>query len=200
VLSVIFSVFATLSKSIENLLRILPTLGMDGLRLQGCCYCTLLRPLRLCQHFMLLSEMRHSVSCIMQVDANLAAAGFDLADFDAIVAADKFEAIKPAPDIFLAAARLMGTAPDLCVVVEDAPAGILAARNAGVISVQAGMGSSSIEWYFFIFELALSVPEAMATVRVEARFTPCVQQLPGPSHISLGADRLDGNVAAHLQV
>jgi HAD superfamily hydrolase (TIGR01509 family) len=66
-----------------------------------------------------------------QVDANLAAAGFTASDFDAVVAADKFEAIKPAPDIFLAAARLMGTPPAECVVVEDAPAGVQAAKNAG---------------------------------------------------------------------
>lgn len=66
-----------------------------------------------------------------QVDANLAAAGFDASEFDAVVAADKFDAIKPAPDIFLAAAQLMGVPPSACVVVEDAPAGIQAARNAG---------------------------------------------------------------------
>lgn len=85
---------------------------------------------------MILLNMCHCVSCVMQVDANLAAAGFDPADFDAVVAADKFETIKPAPDIFLAAAQLMDTPPDLCVVVEDAPAGILAAKNAGAISTQ----------------------------------------------------------------
>ena len=66
-----------------------------------------------------------------QVDANLAAAGLLPSDFDAVVAADKFEAIKPAPDIFLAAAKLMGTPPQQCVVVEDAVAGVQAAQNAG---------------------------------------------------------------------
>jgi HAD superfamily hydrolase (TIGR01509 family) len=66
-----------------------------------------------------------------QVDANLVAAGFSVSDFDAVVAADKFEAIKPAPDIFLAAAGLMGTPPEQCVVVEDAAAGVQAAKNAG---------------------------------------------------------------------
>jgi hypothetical protein len=48
-----------------------------------------------------------------------------------VVAADDFEAIKPAPDIFLAAARMMGVAAAECVVVEDAPAGIQAAKAAG---------------------------------------------------------------------
>ena len=67
-----------------------------------------------------------------QVDANLKLVGFDAAaDFDAIVSADLFERLKPAPDIFLAAAREVGVKPSACVVVEDAAAGVQAARAAG---------------------------------------------------------------------
>jgi HAD superfamily hydrolase (TIGR01509 family) len=39
---------------------------------------------------------------------------------------------KPAPDLFLHAAKLMGVRPEDCVVVEDSPAGIKAARRAGM--------------------------------------------------------------------
>jgi pseudouridine-5'-monophosphatase len=39
---------------------------------------------------------------------------------------------KPAPDIFLVAADRLGAPPRACVVVEDAPAGIEAARAAGM--------------------------------------------------------------------
>jgi HAD superfamily hydrolase (TIGR01509 family) len=39
---------------------------------------------------------------------------------------------KPAPDLFLYAARQMGVAPERCVVVEDAPAGVTGARAAGM--------------------------------------------------------------------
>jgi beta-phosphoglucomutase len=39
---------------------------------------------------------------------------------------------KPAPDIFLAGAALVGAAPVRCVVFEDAPAGVAAARAAGM--------------------------------------------------------------------
>lgn len=39
---------------------------------------------------------------------------------------------KPAPDLFLHAARAMGVAPDDCLVVEDSPNGVLAARAAGM--------------------------------------------------------------------
>lgn len=39
---------------------------------------------------------------------------------------------KPAPDLFLAAARALDVAPDECLVVEDSPAGVVAARAAGM--------------------------------------------------------------------
>ncbi len=39
---------------------------------------------------------------------------------------------KPAPDLFLLAAKSMGFAPSACVVVEDAKAGVQAARAAGM--------------------------------------------------------------------
>ncbi len=39
---------------------------------------------------------------------------------------------KPAPDLFLHAAKEMGVRPEDCVVVEDSPAGIDAARRAGM--------------------------------------------------------------------
>jgi HAD superfamily hydrolase (TIGR01509 family) len=42
---------------------------------------------------------------------------------------------KPAPDIFLAAAAALGVAPARCVVVEDAPAGIAAARAGGMAAL-----------------------------------------------------------------
>ncbi|WP_069462358.1 HAD family hydrolase [Actinacidiphila rubida] len=39
---------------------------------------------------------------------------------------------KPAPDLFLHAASVMGVAPERCVVVEDSPLGVRAARAAGM--------------------------------------------------------------------
>ena len=42
---------------------------------------------------------------------------------------------KPAPDVFLRAAELIGVPPERCVVLEDAPAGIQAARSAGMKAV-----------------------------------------------------------------
>lgn len=42
---------------------------------------------------------------------------------------------KPNPDVFLHAAQQLGSRPEACVVIEDAPHGIEAARRAGMRSV-----------------------------------------------------------------
>ena len=52
--------------------------------------------------------------------------------FDAVVCADDYERGKPHPDPFLMAARLIGVAPGDCVVFEDSPTGIEAAKAAGM--------------------------------------------------------------------
>lgn len=52
--------------------------------------------------------------------------------FAAIVTADDVEHGKPAPDIFLEAARRMGVAPQDCIVLEDGETGIVGAKAAGM--------------------------------------------------------------------
>ncbi len=52
--------------------------------------------------------------------------------FDEVVTAEDVAEGKPAPDVFLRAAKLMGVAPHRCLALEDAPAGILAAQRAGM--------------------------------------------------------------------
>ncbi len=68
----------------------------------------------------------------IKVEANLRAIGADLAGFAAVVVGEDAERKKPAPDIFLAAARKLGLAPGQCCVVEDAVNGIRAAKTAGM--------------------------------------------------------------------
>lgn len=52
--------------------------------------------------------------------------------FDEVVTADDVANGKPAPDIFLKAAELLGVAPGKCLVIEDAPPGVAAALAAGM--------------------------------------------------------------------
>ena len=62
--------------------------------------------------------------------------------FDAIAGEEDVHRGKPDPRIFLVAAAKLGVPPDRSIVVEDAPAGVAAARGAGmrVIGVRTGHG------------------------------------------------------------
>jgi HAD superfamily hydrolase (TIGR01509 family) len=57
---------------------------------------------------------------------------------DAIADGYSVERSKPAPDLFLFAAQQLGLAPEHCIVVEDAAAGITAAIAAGMGTVGIG--------------------------------------------------------------
>ena len=57
---------------------------------------------------------------------------------DAIADGDSVTRPKPAPDVFLYAAKQLGLAPDRCVVVEDATVGIEAAIAGGMRSIGIG--------------------------------------------------------------
>ncbi|HBM61979.1 MAG TPA: HAD family phosphatase [Citreicella sp.] len=49
--------------------------------------------------------------------------------------ADQVAQGKPAPDLFLLAARELGVPPEICVVIEDSPHGVKAARAAGMRAI-----------------------------------------------------------------
>jgi HAD superfamily hydrolase (TIGR01509 family) len=68
------------------------------------------------------------------VDVVLAVIGL-AACFQAIVSAEDVTLGKPDPQVFLTAASRLGSVPAQSVVVEDAPAGIEAARRAGMPSI-----------------------------------------------------------------
>lgn len=55
--------------------------------------------------------------------------------FSAIVTKDDVEHGKPAPDLFVEAARQLGAEPEVCLVIEDAVLGVEAARAAGMAAV-----------------------------------------------------------------
>ena len=68
------------------------------------------------------------------VQASLRVTGL-LPLFDLIVSADEVEHGKPAPDVFLEAARQMGVSPEQCVVLEDSDEGLQGAHAAGMRAV-----------------------------------------------------------------
>ncbi len=69
---------------------------------------------------------------LRKIRANLGKIGLPVETWDAVTSAEDVVLKKPAPDIFLAAARKMGVPPARCVVIEDAVVGVTAARSAGM--------------------------------------------------------------------
>ncbi|WP_435009070.1 HAD-IA family hydrolase [Tundrisphaera lichenicola] len=67
----------------------------------------------------------------IKVEGNLREIGLPSTNFDAIVTGSEVDRKKPAPDLFLEAARRLGLDPGSCLVIEDAVVGVAAARAAG---------------------------------------------------------------------
>lgn len=65
------------------------------------------------------------------IDLVLETAGWRV-HFGATVSSEEVERGKPAPDVYLAAARQLGADPRLCVAVEDSGPGIASAASAGL--------------------------------------------------------------------
>jgi HAD superfamily hydrolase (TIGR01509 family) len=74
------------------------------------------------------------------IDEALAATGLD-AVFSAVVSSDEVAVGKPAPDVYLEAARRLGVAPGTCLVVEDSYNGVRAGKAAGMFVVLVPNGS-----------------------------------------------------------
>ncbi|CAM5431118.1 hydrolase [Streptomyces spiroverticillatus] len=65
---------------------------------------------------------------------------------DRVFSATEVARGKPAPDLFLHAARQLGVAPEACVVVEDSRYGVQAARAAGMRALGYAGGLTPAEW------------------------------------------------------
>ena len=66
-----------------------------------------------------------------KVKGNLIEIGLSFETFDSVVVGDDVEHKKPSPDIFILAAQKIGLSPCDCLIIEDAPNGIEAAKAAG---------------------------------------------------------------------
>jgi beta-phosphoglucomutase-like phosphatase (HAD superfamily) len=70
--------------------------------------------------------------------------GLGLQDaFDAAVSAREAGASKPAPDVYLLAARRLNAEPARCIAIEDTPTGLASAKAAGMFVVQTRSASSA---------------------------------------------------------
>jgi HAD superfamily hydrolase (TIGR01509 family) len=67
---------------------------------------------------------------------------------------------KPAPDLFLHAAREMGVLPERCLVIEDSPAGVEAAKAAGM-RVFGFIGGAHAARYDLASALAALAPDVI---------------------------------------
>ena len=65
-----------------------------------------------------------------KVKGNLLEIGLSFDTFDAVLGGGDVKHKKPSPDIFILAAERIGLSPDECLVIEDAPSGIKAAKAA----------------------------------------------------------------------
>jgi HAD superfamily hydrolase (TIGR01509 family) len=82
-----------------------------------------------CVPLALVSNSRRSF-----VELAIASAGL-AGTFDALVTAEDVANPKPAPDAYLAAARELGVEPAACVILEDSPTGLAAARATGALTI-----------------------------------------------------------------
>ena len=71
-------------------------------------------------------------------------AGVALDTFNAVVWRQMVERGKPAPDLYLRAAELLGIAAAACIAIEDTPTGIEAAQAAGMYAVQSRAASTAV--------------------------------------------------------
>jgi HAD superfamily hydrolase (TIGR01509 family) len=72
---------------------------------------------------------------LVKMNGNLKEIGLAAGLFDAFVCGNEVLNKKPHPEIFLLAARKVGLAAEKCLVIEDAPSGIKAAKAAGMKAV-----------------------------------------------------------------
>ncbi len=98
-------------------------------------------------------------------ELTLRAGGLDARRFVTIVTGDEIAHGKPAPDIYLEAARRLGTTPAACVALEDSDAGVLSASRAGMTALMVpDMKAPSAEATAAAFRVLRSLADAPAVI------------------------------------
>lgn len=69
----------------------------------------------------------------LRLEAEITLKAFNLTDyFSAVIAAEDIEHSKPSPEGYLKGVKALGVEPADCIVIEDAPKGVQAAKAAGI--------------------------------------------------------------------
>jgi beta-phosphoglucomutase len=80
--------------------------------------------------------------------------------FAAIISAEDVHRGKPDPEVYLTAAARVGVAPEHCIVVEDAVAGVEGARRAGMRSIGVSRNGANLPADIVVPSLDLLEPDA----------------------------------------
>ena len=86
-------------------------------------------------HFLEQNNYRRAIATSTErplVERRFRASGVDPSRFHAVVTGDEVPRVKPAPDLYLRAAELVGVPPENCLALEDSDVGAKAANAAGV--------------------------------------------------------------------
>jgi HAD superfamily hydrolase (TIGR01509 family) len=104
----------------------------------------------------------------IKMKINLREIGLPAEIFDATVNGLEIERKKPYPDIYLKAAELVGIEPTECLVVEDAPNGIQAARAAGMkcLAVMSSFSEKELHDADWIAKDLTFVPEEILDLNI----------------------------------
>jgi HAD superfamily hydrolase (TIGR01509 family) len=90
--------------------------------------------------------------------------------FDAVVSGEAVAHPKPAPDIFLEAARRLGVKPEHCLVLEDSLAGVTAGRAAGMAVIAVPEGELHDKGFERVADaIAQDLEEARGWIDLDAR-------------------------------
>lgn len=96
----------------------------------------------------------------VKMNINLREIGIPADTFDVTVNGVQIKRKKPFPDIYLKAAKILSTEPAECLVVEDAPNGIEAAKKAGMkcLAVMSSFSEKELKKADWIVKDLTSVP------------------------------------------
>jgi len=96
----------------------------------------------------------------IKMNINLREMGIPAETFDATVNGLQIERKKPFPDIYMKASKMLGVEPGECLVVEDAPNGVEAAKAAGMkcLAIMSGFSEKELKDADWIVKDLTSLP------------------------------------------